>query len=160
MELIDFKNLSEALNDYAVDVRNLYQDKLILNDRIASGDLLNSCEAYVEVNGTAYEVKMRLQDYWRHIEMDTEPHFPPPSALMRWIEMKPVIPRGDMARLPRPVQIKRLAFLIGRKIAVFGTEGKPLLTDSVQEMNEKYKQRIADALGIDVQEYLHRILLQ
>lgn len=158
MELLKLDNLERVLKEYAVEVRNLYQDKLILNDRLASGDLLNSCEAYVEANGTTYEVKMTLANYWRYVEMDTEPHWPNVQDLMRWVEMKPVIPRSDeMRRLPRPTQIKQLAYLIGRKIAVFGTEGTPVLTESVEEMNAKYKEKMREALAMDVGGYLRLI---
>lgn len=41
MDLLRFNALEKVLYDYAVEVRNLYQDNLIQSDRIASGDLLN-----------------------------------------------------------------------------------------------------------------------
>lgn len=155
-ELLNTENLRAVLMEYGVAVRNLYQDRLILHDRIATGDLLNSVEVHVDYNGQAYEVKLDLASYWRYVEMDTEPHWPPPSAILKWIRAKPVLPRPlKNGKLPTPEQ---LAFLIGRKIAVFGTKGQPDLTDSVEDMNKAYQERIAAALARDVGNYIRKVV--
>lgn len=149
-------NLRAVLEEYGVAVRNLYQDRLILHDRIASGDLLNSVEAHVEYDGRAFEVQLDLLSYWRYIEMDTEPHWPPPSAILKWIQIKPVIPRPlKNGKLPTPQQ---LAYLIGRKIAEKGTKGIPDLTDSVEDMNRQFKDRIAAALAADAGTYIRKLV--
>ena len=155
-ELLNTENLRAVLEEYGVAVRNLYQDRLILHDRIATGELLNSVDTRVEYDGQAYEVKMDLADYWRYVEMDTKPHWPPPSAILSWIKAKPVIPRPlKNGKLPTPEQ---LAFLIGRKIAVFGTKGQPDLTDSVEDMNKAFQERIAAALAKDVGSYIRTLV--
>lgn len=155
-ELLNTENIAAVLQEYAVAVRNLYQDRLILHDRIATGDLLNSVEVRVEYNGAEYEVKMDLAEYWRYVEMDTKPHWPPRSAILKWIQAKPVLPRPmKNGKLPTPEQ---LAFLIQRKIAVFGTEGHPDLTDSVEDMNKAFQERIAAALARDVGAYIRKLV--
>lgn len=155
-ELLNTETLRAVLEEYGVAVRNLYQDRLILHDRIATGELLNSVEVHVDYDGQAYEVKLDLADYWRYVEMDTEPHWPPPSAILKWIQAKPVLPRPmKNGKLPTPQQ---LAFLIGRKIAVFGTKGQPDLTDSVEDMNKAFRERIAVALAHDVGSYIRKLV--
>lgn len=155
MELINLDNLSEVLNAYAVEVRNLYQDKLIKEGRVASGDLLNSVECRVESNGREYSVILNLADYWRYIETGTEPHWPPPSALLRWITIKPVLPRpGKGGKIPTP---RQLAYLIGRKIAEEGTEGSYALTNSVAEINAKYREKFVAAFTTDMNGYVREI---
>ena len=155
-DLFNTESLQAVLMEYGVAVRNLYQDRLILHDRIATGALLNSVEVRVDHNGTAYEVKLDLADYWRYVEMDTAPHWPPPSAILKWIQAKPVLPRPmKNGKLPTPQQ---LAFLIGRKIAVFGTKGQPDLTDSVEDMNKAFQERIAAALAHDVGSYIRKLV--
>ena len=105
-ELLNTENLQAVLMEYGVAVRNLYQDRLILHDRIATGDLLNSVEVHVEHNGGTYEVQLDLAEYWRYVEMDTEPHWPPPSAILKWIRAKPVLPRPlKNGKLPTPEQL-------------------------------------------------------
>ena len=155
-ELLNTDNLQKVLEEYAVAVRNLYQDRLILHDRIASGKLLNDINAHVEYDGQTYEVQLDLWNYWRYIEMDTEPHWPPPSAILKWIQIKPVLPRPmKNGKLPTPQQ---LAYLIGRKIAVFGTKGIPDLTDSVEDMNKAFRERIAAALAQDMGGYIRKLV--
>lgn len=157
-ELIDTSHLRAVLMEYGIAVRNLYQDRLILHDRIASGELLNSVNVHVEQGDGSYEVQLDLADYWRYIEMDTAPHWPPPSAILKWIQVKPVLPRPmKNGKLPTPQQ---LAFLIGRKIAVFGTEGIPDLTDSVQDMNTAFRERIAEALAADMGGYIRKLVCE
>ena len=151
-EMLTFENVLSVLQDYAVEVRNLYQDSLIRHDRIASGGLLNSAECRVEVNGRVYEVVMTLEDYWRYVEEDTRPHWPPVSAILRWVQIKPVISRPDAAgRIPTP---RQLAYLIGRKIAREGTKGSHDLADAVEEMNRRFADRLSEALGRDVSQYI------
>ena len=151
-DTITFHNVLAVLRDYAAEVRNLYQDNLIRHDRIASGGLLNSAECRVNIGDRSYEVVMTLEDYWRYVEEDTRPHWPPVDAILRWIQIKPVIPRPDAAgRIPTP---RQLAYLIGRKIARKGTEGSHDLADAVEEMNRRYADRLSEALGADVSEYI------
>ena len=156
-ELIDTSHLRAVLMEYGIAVRNLYQDRLILHDRIASGELLNSVDnVRVDFDGTTYEVKLDLAEYWRYVEMDTEPHWPPPGALLKWISYKISMPRPmKNGKLPTPEQ---LDFLIRRKIAVFGTEGIPDLTDSVQDMNTTFQKRIAEALAADMGGYIRKLV--
>lgn len=150
--MISFDNVLAVLQDYAAEVRNLYQDNLIRHDRIASGGLLNSAECRVNIGDRSYEVVMTLEDYWRYVEEDTRPHWPPVDAILRWVQIKPVIPRPDAAGcIPTP---RQLAYLIGRKIAREGTEGSHDLADAVVQMNERYRERLSEALGADVSEYI------
>lgn len=150
MELINLENVRAVLEQYAQDVRNLYQDKLIRNDRIASGQLLNSVEYRVDYNGTEYEVKLtNLQEYWKWVEDDTKPHWPPFNAILEWVRIKPVIPRPDEnGKLPTP---RSLAYLIGRKISEVGTTGTHDLEQTIEEVNARYKGKLVYALQQDLQ---------
>lgn len=151
-DMLNFDNVLKVLQDYAVEVRNLYQDNLIRHDRIASGGLLNSAECRVDVGDRSFEVVMSLEDYWRYVEEDTRPHWPPVSAILRWVQVKPVIPRPDAAgRIPTP---RQLAYLIGRKIAMKGTKGSHDLADAVAEMNNRYRERLSEAFGADISDYI------
>lgn len=149
MELINFDNLMAVLEEYAQAVRNLYQDNLIRNDRIATGDLLNSIDYQVQFNGVAYEVQLKLEDYWKYVEEDTKPHWPPVNKILEWISAKPVIPRErDRKKPPTP---KQLAYLIGRKISRVGTEGSHDLKDAIEVINARYRDKIVYAIGQDTQ---------
>lgn len=157
MELLNFDYLYETLEEYAKEVRNLYQDKLIENDRIASGKLLNSVEYRVDFDGSTYVVSLtNLQEYWKYIEYGTKPHFPPVNKILEWIQIKPVIPSPDQnGKIPTP---QSLAFLIARKISKVGTQGSNDLQDAIDEVNERYKEKLVIALRKDTQ-HIWKVLL-
>ena len=105
--------LTALLEQLGEDVRQGYVDKLVKNGRpTTENTLASTVKAYVDVKGTTYEVGLELQEYWKYVEEGTKPHWPPPSAILHWITIKPVLPRPDKnGRIPTP---KQLAFLIGR----------------------------------------------
>lgn len=156
MELLELTELRKVLEDFAVDIRDRYKDVLANNDHIASRQLVDSIRTQVVVGESAYEVTMTLADYWKYVENDTRPHFPPPSAILKWIEVKPVIPRPDAnGRIPTP---KQLAFLISRKIAREGTKGTHDLAQTKDNILPWYKERIEAALGHDMQNYIRKLV--
>lgn len=156
--LISLDNLAAVLQAYAEEVRELYKKNLVESDRLATENLLNSIETEVVRDGSAYLVTMTLEDYWKYVEYDTKPHWPPPAALLKWITVKPVLPHPDKnGRLPKPEQ---LAYLIGRKINEEGTKGSFDLTDAVTNCNRKYEQLIAEALAKDLGEGFHAMILE
>ena len=67
-ELLSLPNVQRVLGEFAVALRNEYQDNLILHDRIASGDLLNSVEYVIDRDGYTYTVSLMLKDYWYFVE--------------------------------------------------------------------------------------------
>ena len=139
-----------VLHEYAETVRDLYKEKLVEADRLASEDLYNSIEAQVVVNGTEYLVQVRALDYWKYVEWDTKPHWPPVQSLLRWIRVKPVLPRSG-GSVPRPEQ---LAYLIGRKIAREGTKGSHDLALASTETNRRFRDAINEALAQDAQQFV------
>ena len=146
--LTSFSNLEAVLQQYAAELKEVYKKHLVEADRLASENLINSVETQVETDQGAYLVTITLADYWKYVEDDTKPHWPPVSAILEWIRVKPVIPRPDSRdRIPKPEQ---LAYLIGRKISREGTEGSHDLALSATECNRKYEPLIAEALAQDL----------
>lgn len=143
-------HVEAVLHEYAETVRDLYKEKLVEADRLASEDLYNSVEAQVVVNGTEYLVQVRALDYWKYVEWDTKPHWPPVQSLLRWIRVKPVLPRSG-GSVPRPEQ---LAYLIGRKIAREGTKGSHDLALASTETNRRFRDAITEALAQDAQQFV------
>lgn len=163
-ELIDLKELRKVLEDLAVDIRDRYKDVLADNDHIASRTLVDSVRTQVVVDGSAYEVTMTLADYWKYIENGSEPHWLPYDPmehtfpdLLKWIQVKPVIPRPDAnGRIPTQ---KQLAFLIARKIADDGTKGTHDLQKTKDNIIPWYKERISQALGHDMEAYIKKLVV-
>ena len=148
----------EVLKDYAIELRNTLQDSYITDDRIATGDLLNSVEYIIEKDDRQIEVSLQLEEWWKYVEEDTKPHFPPPDAMLNYIKAKPVLPKPDRnGKLPTPNQ---LAYLIGRKISEVGTTGTHNVRDTVRLINERYEEKIGQAISEDINNELDVILIQ
>lgn len=155
--LLEFTNVQEVLQRYAKDIDTRYKEVLADKDHIASWDLYNSIKTQVEVGEREYLVTMRLLDYWKWLEHGSEPHWPPVKALIRWIEVKPVIPRPlGNGKLPTT---KQLAYLIGRKIATVGTEGTHGLEKSKNQITPFYLEEIQKALAKDVRAYVRKMVV-
>lgn len=147
-ELLNLDRVRSVLEEFAEEAADLYRDNLVRADSIASGRLFSSVSCRVEQDGRVFLVIMRMEEYWRYLEEGTRPHWPPVSAILKWIQVKPVIPRPDAnGRIPTQ---KQLAFLISRKIAREGTKGRHGLRAAKQQAFELFRQRLADALAQDV----------
>lgn len=150
-----FENLTSVLNDFGKFLVEEYKDNLILEDVNASDNLYNSVTYMVERNDKTFEVKLSLADYWVFVEKGKRAggKFPPVSAIERWIEVKPVLPR-PMSNGKLPTN-KQLAYLIGRKIAIEGISPKPLLQRSVDDVWNNMREFIAEALAKDLQKEIN-----
>lgn len=150
-----WENTYNALKEYGLRLRDEYRKNLQSNDRRATGDLINSIEVDVEQNGREFTVYLTLADYWKYVEYDTSPHFPPLDAIKKWISAKPILPEERNGHLPTPDQ---LAFLIGRAMAGLspnqarcknpqgGTTGTHDLTDAQDKVLREFFDAIAQAV--------------
>lgn len=168
MELLDLTELQKVLQDFATDIRDRYRDVLTNNDHIASRKLVDSIKTQVVVGDNYYEVTMTLEDYWKYVEEDTPPHWPPRDAILKWIAVKPIIPRpDDNGRIPSP---KQLAFLIGRAMAGKspnqeklknpngGTTGTHDLQQTKEDILPWWREQISLALGHDMENYIRKLV--
>lgn len=154
--IINWTNLQEVLTEYAERLRNQYQDNLIMDDKLASGKLLNSVEYLIEKGGNEISVSIRLEDYWKWVENGRGPgKFPPMDKILDWIKVKPVVPDERSGRLPTE---KQLAFLIGRKISEEGVEGTNDLQKAVDEITEQYEELIGLAIDADLNDSMDVIM--
>ena len=156
MELLEYPHLAEVLREFSDYFRNDYEQRLIGHDRYATGELLESIRTEVRAGGTTYEVVVHLRDYWKYIEDDTRPHFPPPDALLRWVQVKPTLPRPFILN-GKEVIPKSLAYLIGRKISRVGTKGTHDLADAKQTTMDTFKARVRAALGHDLRDWIRKV---
>ena len=166
MELIDLTELQQVLQDLANDIRDNYKEHLQFNDRYTekgaptgySEKLIDSVKTQVVVGDNAYEVTMSLNDYWKYVEYDTKPHWPPIDKILEWVNIKPVIPRPlASGKIPSP---KQLTFLIGRAIYEHGTTGTHDLEKVKDGVIPWYKEKIAAALGHDMENYIRKIMVE
>ena len=158
MELFDLNELLTVLMDLARDIEDNYKEQLAASGRYTTQyALIDSVHTQVVVGDRGYDVTMTLNDYWKYVENDTKPHFPPVNKILEWIQIKPIFPRPD--KLGRTPSENQLAYLIGRKIATVGTEGSHDLQKTKDAIIPLYKERISQALGHDVEAYIRKVLV-
>lgn len=148
--MIVWNKTYEVLREFAIRLRNEYQDKLIQDNKIATGELLNSVDYVIEKNDRAISVSLKLEDYWKWVEEGRKPgKFPPPDAILSWLRVKPIIPDERTGRIPDE---RQLAYLIGRKIATEGIEPGYQLRDTKERLFREFENRIEEAITQDITE--------
>lgn len=152
------------LNRFAAELTALIRENIIEYDLLSSYNLYNSIDVHI-VNEhpsgarSRLNVVLNLEDYWQIIENGRRPgkRFPPLDDIRHWIQIKPIMPREDnTGKIPTEDQ---LTFLIGRKIARDGTEPKPFVSDSVEEMLQSFYLDIQSELESDLADDLEQIIL-
>lgn len=156
---MEWKNLKEALETYGQVLEDTYREEIADSNAFASGRLFDSIKHIVEIDDKTIELSLSLEEYWKYVEEGRAPgKFPPLGKIEEWIRIKPVSPYPDAkGRVPSNEQ---LAFLIGRKIAEEGTEGKHLLQnaiDSTQDWMEIIEQAISKDIEIEIDEFLKKL---
>lgn len=160
MAICEWNNLRTTLFEMQKWEAERYKAQLKSDDRVATSKLYDSVKALQEnivftvVDDTdRFEIYLQMEDYWKYIESGTVPHWPPSGALMDWVKVRrsSLLERfkGNGKRLPTD---KQLEFLVRRKIAQFGTEGKPSLKMTLDEANKFWTAKIGEAIAKDVNE--------
>ena len=115
--------------------RNLRENKtnasFILRDSITLDMRRRGMDIVVNVGPHA--------SYGAYVEFGTKPHWPPRTAIRDWINEKF---RGRI----RGKEADRFAFLVSRKIAAFGTKGKPYMVPAYKKHEPTVTSRVMRAI--------------
>lgn len=139
----DLTSLNPIINDFISTYKSTLENK----GKRASGALIDTIKHKIKVQGKWIEISLNLQDYWYYVENGRKPgKFPPPDAIKRWIQIKPILPRPNSnGKIPTENQ---LAFLIGRKIYREGIKPTHALRDTIREFDlyNKIYNTIVDSI--------------
>ena len=154
-----FRQLAEEVK--AGYIKNLQDSKH--PTRYGQNKLEDTITTQVTVDGKSFTASLRMNKYWEYIEYGTGPargrekYWPNSSAIAKWIEIKPVIPRPDgNGRIPTP---KQLTYLISRKIHDEGITGTHDFDHAREAILPKYYELIQEALTEDIGDFLWKMLL-
>ncbi len=136
--LEEFKrSVSEALADVSDAIYEQSQD---LVPSGASNSLRDSGHRIPPVP-TDWAMVRYTAPYAAYVHEGTRPHWPPSGVLTRWIEL--------VLQVKDPKEVKRLDFLIRRKIAKYGTKPQPFLRDAAEEviltMDDVFQRKFEEA---------------
>ena len=158
MENTQFPNLRAALESYSGAVAEMYQQRLISSDRVASRFLLDNVTWQIREGDAEWQVVLRLADYWKYVENGTRPHWPPRAAILSWIRAKRLVPKPDKrGKLPTEQQ---LSFLIARKISREGTKGSRDIGKTLDALNAVYRKTIVAAVMKDLDAGIRAVLFR
>lgn len=148
-EQLRFDNLRIVLEEYGQAVQDYYKNRLSNDDKRATGDLINSVRYITSFGTNRFEISLNLMSYWKYVEYGRRAgKYPPPDKILEWIQVKRILPHpDDNGRLPTE---KQLAYLIGRKISEEGIKAGNQLQETLQDVNNRYLQRIYDAIDKDL----------
>ena len=153
MEDIKWIRLTEVLNEFADAFIQNARNNLDANQSNASYNLYNSFEKVIEVGEDYFKVSVSLADYWQYVENGRGPgKFPPVDKIKEWIEVKPVNPT-PLSNGKTP-SVEQLSFLISRKIANEGTEGKPFFEPAKEQTIREFEDKINQAIDEDVSNFI------
>lgn len=153
MEDIKWTRLTEVLNEFADAFIQNARNNLEANQSNASYNLYNSFEKVIEVGEDYFKVSISLADYWQFLENGRGPgKFPPVDKIKEWIEVKPVNPT-PLSNGKTP-SVEQLSFLIGRKIANEGTDGKPFFEPAKEQTIREFEDKINQAIDEDVSNFI------
>ena len=130
----DFENLNRVLEQFVYEFKQQLRDKIVAENAVASGDLLNSIDCRPPYDST-------------------EKTFP---QIEKWVMDKPLQPYPDSrGKLPT---IKQVTFLVARKISEEGTQGHYFFESTLNGLMEKYYPMIVDAIYKDIEKDLEGLI--
>jgi hypothetical protein len=144
-----------ALNKWALQVITLAKANLLKRNKIASGELYDSVSYEITPEG---DVLFYYDDAGDFVESGRKPNskFPPTPVIKKWIKVKNL----DQWRNQKGRFISRDAqtFLISRAIAKNGIKAFPFFTDPFQEAMTTYEAIMEEALVLDVEDNIDKLL--
>lgn len=142
------------------------------HDKDQPGKLIQSIDVDIEVEGTKVSFTLKMEDYWKWVDMGRRKGSkqPPIDAILNFIKVRGL--KNDVSKLRKKkiknvqnktirkaykqisaeAKRKQLAFLIARGIKQHGIKPTYFFSDVInEELYLKMKQDISTAIGKDIQ---------
>ena len=122
-----------GITEVCNQIADIYRKKMDQAGYDKNGELYNF-KWTTEWKDNLFEISFDLPSYFPFSEYGRRPgKFPPPDVILKWIQFKRLVPRpGRDGKVPSTNQ---LVYLISRKIATKGTEGKHLFEKTLDDPN-------------------------
>ena len=145
-ETTEIKNICEQ-------IAQVYRDKMSNAVYDKNGELMRFTWV-TEYKGNLFELFFVLPDYFPFAEAGRKPgKFPPPDAILKWIQTKHLVPSSRGGKIPSTNQ---LVYLISRKIALHGTQGKHLLQQTIDETYDTLVDRLVEVITDQIENELEK----
>lgn len=149
-----------GITEMCNQIADIYRKKMDAADYNKQGELYNF-KWTTEWKDNLFEVYFELPQYFHFAENGRRPgKFPPPDAILKWVQFKRLVPRpGRDGKVPSTNQ---LVYLISRKIATKGTEGKHLFEKTLDDPNldnlaDKLVELITAEFEKEIEKYIESL---
>lgn len=147
------KIVSRILREWAEKYTIEARENLISKKGKATGRLLESINYDLETRDTIVSVHINMEDYAKFVNDGRGPgKYPPLKEIEDWIKVRGISMKKKPAKgITRDREVKTLAFLIGRKISIFGTKAKKFIpTVRTSELRERIVKELKLYLTVDL----------
>ena len=148
------------IRDICTQICDIYRNKMDQAGYDKNGELYNF-KWTTEWKDNLFEIAFDLPLYFYFAENGRRPgKFPPPDVILKWIQFKRLVPRpGRDGKVPSTNQ---LVYLISRKIATKGTEGKHLFEKTLDGPNldglaDKLVELITAEFEKEIEKYIESL---
>lgn len=151
MDRLQLNNVTKALKMYGDDIVELMKQRLQQGRKIASGNLINEMNSYVEEEDDKAFLYVDIPSYARYVDEGRKPNskWPPKKPIDDWMTQKGIRAR-NMTK-------DQLSFLIRRKIGIRGIAAFPFL--DIWDMHvEELEELIEDAAIEDVEKVINEYI--
>jgi hypothetical protein len=145
--LRNLKGQLEALGrEYVAELTR----QLISEDKVATGNLINSLDYEVLETVNGLVLKILADDYLKFVDEGRRPgKRPPQKAIQKWVESK-----GIKIKKQTPAQT---AFVIGRSIGKKGIKPTNVLKKTQESIFKNIQTLISKGIKLDIEEYLKNL---
>ena len=151
-ERIHWSRITAALKRYGDDIVELMKQKLQQDRKNATGNLINSLNAYTEQEGDNKFLYVEMAEYGQYVDSGRRPgsRWPPRQPIRKWISDRGIRPKQGMS-------MEQLTFLIQRKIGVRGIQAAPFIDifyDHTDELNDLIEESAREDLEEAINEFV------
>lgn len=145
-EITEIRNICEQ-------IAQVYRDKMSNAGYDPNGELMKFTWV-TEYNGNLFQLFFNLPNYFPYAEYGRRPgKFPPPDEILKWIQFKRIVPSSHSGKIPTTSQ---LVYLISRKIALKGTQGKHLLQQTIDATYDNLVDRLVEVIADNIENELEK----
>lgn len=145
-ETTEIRNICEQ-------IAQVYRDKMSNAGYDPNGELMKFTWV-TEYNGNLFQLYFNLPNYFPFSEYGRRPgKFPPPDEILKWIQFKRIVPSSHSGKIPTTNQ---LIYLISRKIALKGTQGKHLLQQTIDATYDTLVDRLVEVIADNIEKELEK----
>lgn len=146
-----WENVRNVLNEMGREFQFQVREKIVAENAVATGDLLNSIGFEIEEDADGlFTLYLTHADYFHYVNENTVPHWPPILPIVQWVIDKPLA-----TDLP---EVNKIAHAVQWKIAQEGTQGHYFFESVLNSLLEVYYPKIVDAIYADIEVELEGLI--